>query len=262
MGRPAIAVAIFLLSLPCMARQQDQSAPPPQQNPPAAAKKSESQSSQPKKKPSTSDQNPFPEAQSEAAAREASRQDNNASPDGSAPNAPAARSSAPSAKPSTADRNPFPEAQSEKAARQDQSHQDQSNPQPPEGTDPGAAGNDSSSSQSGLKGLNLPGTDPSSADSADGIALDPKLALQDTQVGLFYLRTGDFKGAYGRFAEATRVDPGNAEAVFGLAEAARHLNDRRTAISNYQLYLAAVPRGPHAKDARKALKDLGATPGS
>lgn len=252
MGRLFIGVMVFALGLPCLAQQQDQSAPPPQQNPPAAnhpaAKNSGSPTPQ-KKKPSEAEQNPFPEAQSEAAAHQADQQDSNSVPAAPAPQAP-------SAKPSTADRNPFPEAQSQKAAQQDET-----SAPPPSGANPGAPGKDFSSSQSGVKDLDLPDTDASSAD-AGGTALDPKLGRQDTQVGLFYLRTGDYKGAYGRFAEAARVDPGNAEAVFGLAEAARHLNQRGTAISNYQLYLTALPDGPHAKEARKALKDLGASSGS
>jgi Tfp pilus assembly protein PilF len=79
---------------------------------------------------------------------------------------------------------------------------------------------------------------------------------------MFYLKTGDFKGAYDRFSEASRIDPSNADAVFGLAESARHLNLRDEAIRNYRLYLSALPDGPRAKAARKGLRDLGASPDS
>jgi Flp pilus assembly protein TadD len=79
---------------------------------------------------------------------------------------------------------------------------------------------------------------------------------------LFYLKTGNYQGAYDRLREAARVDPTNADAVFGLAEAARHLNRRDEAIRNYQLYLSALPDGPRAKDARKGLKELGVKPNS
>jgi hypothetical protein len=157
---------------------------------------------------------------------------------------------------STADDNPFPEEQSKKAAQDTAPDSDA-----PKAA-PGAKGGDSSSSQESssqdkLQGLDLLGDkDARTSDGAGGTIIDPKLAAQDAKIGGFYLHTGDFNGAYSRFQEATRVDPGNAEAVFGLAEAARGLNHRREAIDNYMLYLQAVPDGAKAKDARKALKDL------
>ena len=44
--------------------------------------------------------------------------------------------------------------------------------------------------------------------------------------------------------------------MFYLAEAAQKLNMAKEAEQNYQLYLAAVPDGPSAKAARKALGEL------
>lgn len=90
---------------------------------------------------------------------------------------------------------------------------------------------------------------------------DPKLAKKDAQIGDFYLETGDFRGAYDRFVEAARSDPGNAEAVWGLAESAHQLQMNDVAIKNYRLYLSALPNGPHAKEIRKALKGMGLDPG-
>lgn len=250
---------------PPPARQQDNS-PPPQQSQPAASagsKKNDQQKSQ-QKKP-TAEQNPFPETQSEQAAHEghqdnsapaqqdhseaqpgtsgqASQSNPNNQPDRSEPK-----------KRSAADDNPFPESQSEKAA--EQSGQKPANAAPPS--------HDYSSSQDHLKGLDLPGDQGSRiADGAGGTIMSPELGQKDTRVGQFYLQTGDFKGAYDRFAEAIKVDPGNADAVFGIAEAARHLNHRDEAVRNYQLYLTAVPDGARAKEARKALKSLGAGPNS
>ncbi len=63
--------------------------------------------------------------------------------------------------------------------------------------------------------------------------------------------------------EAARSDPGNAEAVWGLAESAHQLQMNDVAIKNYRLYLSALPNGPHAKQIRKALKGMGLeAPGS
>lgn len=188
------------------------------------------------KKGSTAAQNPFPEAQSENAAQP---QDQGAQPPAPVPqtNAPA-----PAKKNSTADQNPFPEAESEKAAKQDQ------RPSP-------AAqqkGSDYSSSDSGLKGLRLPAPDQP--------AVPPASEQEDLRVGAFYLQSGDYKGAYDRFQAAAQLNPGSAEAVWGLAESERRLGMTKQAVENYQLYLMALPDGPKAKDARKALKELGAKP--
>ncbi|HEV2276754.1 MAG TPA: tetratricopeptide repeat protein [Acidobacteriaceae bacterium] len=242
MARFPIVACIVLLALPLAAQQQDQSAPPAQQNSSSSQKKNDQQHSP--HKPSTSEQNPFPEAQSEAAARKAQQdqqQEQDATPSAPAPQQPEqARPKSPSA-----EQNPFPQEKSEKAAGQ--------------GQQPGSSSSSPSysSSQSGLKGLDIPETN-SEAQSI----LGPKLGKKDVQVGMFYLKTGDFKGAYDRFSEASRIDPSNADAVFGLAESARHLNLRDEAIRNYRLYLSALPDGPRAKAARKGLKDLGAGPDS
>jgi tetratricopeptide (TPR) repeat protein len=239
MLRPfAIAATALLLTLPLAARAQDNSTPPPQQDqPPAAPAPKPATPAKDQKK--TADQNPFPEAQSEQAAH---------------PDAPAPQNAQQQAKPSTADQNPFPEEQSRKAAHQAQGA---SAPTPP--TVPKSSDENYSSSR--VKGLDLPGAEgASTSDTATPMTYNPKLARKDAQVGDFYLESGNFKGAYDRFLEANRSDPGNAEAVFGLAESARHLQYRDEALRNYRLYLSALPNGPHAKEIRKALKAMGAAP--
>jgi len=247
------------LALPVAAQQQENSAPPPQQNPPASTsstnqkpataadpKTAGQKPAQPKKKPSTSEQNPFPEAQSEAAAHQTQQPS-----DGSTPQAPTPEAGDKAAGDKQGDSNPFPETQSEKAAKQDR--------QPSSGAAPeDKPDENSSSSQISPKLLDIPGD----KDANNAAVESPQLAVKDTQVGTFYLKTGDYKGAYDRFVEATRVDPGNADAVFGLAESARRLNHRDEAIRNYRLYLSALPDGPRAKEARKALKEMGVSAGS
>jgi tetratricopeptide (TPR) repeat protein len=156
----------------------------------------------------------------------------------------------------TADDNPFPEALS-KAAQQSAEKQEDSTAQPNDAQPNDQGGKDYSSSRTTLKGLDVLGNSP--ADAMPGQpAYDPKLAAKDDKVGRFYLQTGDFSGAYARYKEASQFDPGDAEAVFGLAEAARQLGKRDEAIQNYQLYIDAFPNGPRAKDIRKALKELAA----
>ncbi len=252
--RSLIAGTVLLLALPIAAQQQDNSAPA-QQNPPAQTSPSNTQKKdQPKK--STAEQNPFPEAQSEAAAHQAQQQDNSSEP--SAPQPQTASQSGSSTKPSTAGQNTFPEAQSEKAAQKAQQQDDATpsgKPNPPD---------DQNYSSSRVKGLDMPTTGETAPPDLPPSSLpyNPKLARKDAQIGDFYLDSGNYRGAYDRFLEANRSDPGNAEAVFGLAESARHLSHTDEAIRNYRLYLSALPNGPHAKEVRKALKEMGAAPPS
>jgi tetratricopeptide (TPR) repeat protein len=257
-----IAGTALLLTLPVAAQQQDNSAPAQQQQDTSAPAQQQQQTDtkdqqkKQEKKKSSGDANAFPEAQSEKAAQQ------NQQPDSNVPSAPQPSSqkdqASPAKKPSSADQNPFPEAQSEKAAHQEE-QQDQQDQAP-------ASGDSSySSSQVHLKDLAPAGggdEDTAPIQASSPLPYDPKLAKKDAQIGDYYLETGDSRGAYDRFVEAARSDPGNAEAVWGLAESARRLQMNEVAIKNYRLYLAALPNGPHAKEIRKVLKGMGLEPGS
>jgi tetratricopeptide (TPR) repeat protein len=113
-----------------------------------------------------------------------------------------------------------------------------------------------------VKGLKMPTTDeaPPANLPPSTLPYNPKLARKDAEIGDFYMESGNWQGAYERFLEANRSDPGNAEAVFGLGETARRLHHADEALRNYRLYLSALPNGPHAKEVRKALKEMGAAP--
>ena len=157
-------------------------------------------------------------------------------------------------KKSTEEDNPFPQDVSERAAAEAKAHEN-------EAAKPAAApAAGESSSRDKLDNLDLEGDrDSRIADGAGGVVHDPKLAADDVHVGQFYLNREDYKGAYARFKEATQADPENPDAVFYLAEAARRINRRDEAVQNYQLYLTALPDGPKAKEAHKALRDLKAS---
>jgi len=165
-------------------------------------------------------------------------------------------------KPSTADENPFPEDVSKKAAqpeKQPEKNEDAPKTAPPRSD----ADANSSSSKDNLQGIDLLGDkDSRISDGAGKVIFNPKLAEEDVRVGGFYLKNGDYKGAYTRYKEATLVNPGNADAVFGLAESARGLKKNDEALENYQLYLDAIPNGKKSKEALKALKSLSAAPKS
>lgn len=173
------------------------------------------------------DENAFPLAKSQAAQKQATQV-----------NAPA---------PSAAEANPFPQEKSEAAQATAQKAANQTPPQQ------GAY----SSSDQRMQGMNALGNGQAVQGGFNTHqAYDPQLAKKDDRIGKFYLRSGDFAGAYGRYKEATEVNPGDLNAVIGLAMAADHLGRRAEAIQNYKLYLAVKPDGPQSKDALKALKRL------
>jgi tetratricopeptide (TPR) repeat protein len=178
-------------------------------------------------------------------------------PDQSAPPPQAPATPAPQTKKhTTADDNPFPEDISRKAASETEA------PAPDKAAAPPASPeSDSSSSRSKFENIpEMPGDESPVSNGAGGYVLNPKLASEDVRVGGFYLDRHDYQGAYARFKEATQVNPENADAVFGLAEAARGLNHKDEAVANYRTYLDAFPDGKKAKDSRKALAALGAPP--
>ncbi len=177
--------------------------------------------------------------------------------------APGAKAKAPAPAPvkdAPADDNAFPEAQSEAAQKQatEQDSADRKAASTGSAVAPGAPNEvPGSSSRDKLAGLDLLGDNESRiANGAGGTIVDPKLAAQDLKVGQQYMAMGDYQGAYSRFKEACTVNPGNVDAVFYLAEAARKTAHLDESAENYKLYLQVEPDGPKAKAARKAIVQL------
>ena len=232
---PAGILACLLLALPCAGQQSSQSANQDQSQG-SSQSQSQSQGSS--------------QSQSQSQAQKQSGK-----PDQQTPAKPHA----------TAEDNPFPEDISKKAAAAAGNSPDAPAAKPSTDADkPPASGSNSkpdySSSRSGLRELDSTDPDARISDGEGGYIHDPKLAAQDVKIGQFYLINQEPKGAYARFKEATKVDPDNADAVYGLAEASRALKLNSEAADNYRVYLDAFPDGPKAKAARKALAQLGEAP--
>jgi tetratricopeptide (TPR) repeat protein len=256
-NKPLVVASITaLLTFGACAQQQSQpvpDAPQPQKKPAAKA-----QPPDPESKPAAAkDDNAFPEAASEAAAKAAT---------GSSDSSPANPQ-----KPTTVD-NPFPEAVSRDAAKAatGSSDSDPASPKNPAAKDnpfpesvsrdaAKAAGNDQSPAPTGKTDLPL-GVSSSLSSEPEDVVANPARAKEDAQVGGFYLKSGDYQGALLRYKDATTADPTNVDAIFGLAETQRMLKKNGEAARNYQLYLDIVPNGPKAKQALKALKALGDQP--
>jgi tetratricopeptide (TPR) repeat protein len=211
-------------------------APQPQKKPAPKAQSIQSTPVQPaddkaapQPQPATKDDNAFPEAVSRQAAKEAGTSS------GETPDTP---------KKPTADDNPFPEDVSRQAAKDAQKAPDPTPPLPPKSDLPPGVSSSSSGGDLGEPGA-APPQEP-----------DPARAKKDIDVGGFYLKKGDYKGALQRFKDATASDPTDVDAIFGLAETQRMLKSNAEAERNYQMYLEIVPNGPKAKQALKALKEL------
>ncbi|MFC5865118.1 tetratricopeptide repeat protein [Acidicapsa dinghuensis] len=79
---------------------------------------------------------------------------------------------------------------------------------------------------------------------------------EDLNVGKFYLQSKNWRAAQSRFSSAFAADKENPDAVWGLAEAERHLGMLKEADTHYKLLLVYDPGGPHGKEARKALEEV------
>jgi tetratricopeptide (TPR) repeat protein len=260
------AVGALLLTMPTLAQQSGQSSSSGQPDPKTQQGTSKPAPPPPATQPkSAAQENPFPADQSKQAAQQQQQQGSDGAPD--APDA--GEASAPAAaqpgdaKPGNAAKdNPFPEDLSKAAAAA------AANGNNPGATDASSSSSSSSSSSNpgssgGDPNADVPGDTgrhrlrkPSPKDIESGSLAGQGRAEDDVRVGRYYLNDGDYKGAYGRFEEAARLDPGNIDAIYGLAAAADKLHHKDEALTNYKLYLDVAPNGTQAKAARKALEGL------
>jgi tetratricopeptide (TPR) repeat protein len=245
-------------SIPDAPAPQLQKKPAPKPQPPSDSKDSSSPSTPPAdapapKPPPAKDDNPFPEAVSRDAAKAASdgagttktpAANDNPFPEAvSRDAAKAASDGAGTTKTPAANDNPFPEAVSRDAAKAAGNDQ---NPAPKSDLPPGVS---SSQSAGGLGDTDNPAEGRRTLPS-------PGRAKKDTEVGGFYMDSGNYQGALERYQDAMANDPTNVDAIFGMAEAQQMLKKNADAARNYQLYLDIVPNGPKSKQAMKALKTL------
>ncbi len=217
------------------------------ETPAASSDKDASPDAQPAGPPAAAGKdNAFPEDVSRAAARSTG----NAEGSQAQGTNDQANDQASSGKPAKND-NAFPEDVSRAAAKAAQESQkgSEDQPLPPRSLSPGESSSQSSSSSDSTDVMDAPAN-----------VIDPIRAKKDLEVGTFYLKTGEFKGALLRYKDATASDPTNVEAIYGLAEAQRGLKNNAEAIRNYELYLAIVPDGPKARQSLKALKTLQSQP--
>ena len=88
-------------------------------------------------------------------------------------------------------------------------------------------------------------------------AWNPMKAMKDIEVGDYYFRRKNYRGALERYKDALYYKDNDAVASFRLAECQEKLGDKTEARKYYEQYLKILPEGPFAKDAHAALDRLG-----
>lgn len=128
----------------------------------------------------------------------------------------------------------------------------------PDDPSPTYSGNEDEGSSSSLKGIEDILPPPDTDEPGKKHKKEPthqEAAAEDISVGGYYLDKKNWRAALSRFQSAMVLDPENPDVYWGLAEAEHHMGDLGNARVHYEKVLDYDPDGPHAKQARKALKD-------
>jgi tetratricopeptide (TPR) repeat protein len=87
----------------------------------------------------------------------------------------------------------------------------------------------------------------------------PPSARQSVEIGNFYLRRKDYRGALSRYEEAARDDPYYAPAYLGMGKVYEKTGRKRKALGAYHKYLDVLPsqkQADEAKSVHKAIRRL------
>jgi hypothetical protein len=215
--------------------------------------------------------NPFPTAQSEAAAKADAQQDaskssqpihNGSSPNPSTPPPATDNPNRKSGQTSPAKDNPFPEAQSKAAAKPDDSQgvagpagksQGSGIPQP--GSSSSSKGGYSSSD------AHLPDPDVGEGNLGTHPRLDSYTRDQnpdgrvddDLNSADLYMKNGNYRGGFIRYQDALQYDPENDTALYGIADALCKQNQTSEAMAHFKSYVTNNPQGKYARKAENML---------
>ena len=88
---------------------------------------------------------------------------------------------------------------------------------------------------------------------------NPMKALKDVEVGDYYFKRKNYKGALERYKDALFYKENDAVATFRLAVCQEKMADPTGALSHYAAYLKILPHGEFAEAAREAVDRLGGT---
>lgn len=84
-------------------------------------------------------------------------------------------------------------------------------------------------------------------------SFNPLQAAKEIRTGDFYAKKGNHRAAAARYQEATRWEPGNAQAWLRLGEERDKLKDQKGAREAFAKYLEIEPDGKQAASVKKKL---------
>jgi tetratricopeptide (TPR) repeat protein len=85
---------------------------------------------------------------------------------------------------------------------------------------------------------------------------NPYKANKDIQVGDFYFKRKNYKGALERYKDALYYKQNDAVATFRVGECEEKLGNKEEARKYFEQYLKILPDGPLAKEAHSSLAKL------
>jgi tetratricopeptide (TPR) repeat protein len=85
---------------------------------------------------------------------------------------------------------------------------------------------------------------------------NPLKAIKDIEVGDYYFKRKNYKGAMERYKDALYYKENDAVASFRLAQCEEKTGDKAEARKYYEQYLKILPEGPSAKEAHASLGRL------
>jgi tetratricopeptide (TPR) repeat protein len=148
------------------------------------------------------------------------------------------------------------------AQRSGDSAKDFPYPGDPSSSSSGSSNSNSSSSSSSVSG-DVPPADAPPPQAGRRILpkvrhlqSDEDRESEDLDIAKYYRQSGNLQAAYLRAKDAVKMQPGDSEAHYALADAAQHLGKRDEAVSEYTVYLKLDPDGDRVKSVRKTLASL------
>lgn len=84
-------------------------------------------------------------------------------------------------------------------------------------------------------------------------SFNPLQAEKELKIGAFYFKRGRYRAAALRFQEATKWNPGLAEAYLRLGEAREKLKDQKAARAAYAKFLELAPDHKRAVEIKRKL---------
>lgn len=85
---------------------------------------------------------------------------------------------------------------------------------------------------------------------------NPIQAQKDLKIGDFYAKRGNHRAAVGRYIEATKWNPGFAEAYWKLGRSRDKLKQPADALEAYRKYVELEPDGKLVRETRKRISEL------